>query len=208
MKKDFETQIGTPLETSDDLAAEFEALRTVVGALQPLDAEARERILGSVVTFLKIARSKEVPSPSPRLDRPALTSSSSYPAFSDDTAMSAKEFLLEKEPRSLTERVACLAYFLTHYREEPHFKTADISQLNTEAAQARFSNATSSVDNAAQRGLLVQAGKGRKQLSASGERFVDALPDREAADAVRKKIRDSRTGKRKRKNSKPKKKAS
>jgi len=47
--------------------------------------------------------------------------------------MSPKDFLLEKQPRTDVERIACLAYYLTHYRATPHFKTIDLSILNTEA---------------------------------------------------------------------------
>lgn len=83
------------------------------------------------------------------------------------------------------ERITCLAYYLTHYRETPHFKTLDLSKLNTEAAQLKFSNAAFASDNAVRAGLLVPAGKGAKQISALGELYVQALPDRAAAkDAV------------------------
>jgi hypothetical protein len=59
-----------------------------------------------------------------------------------------------------------------------------LSRLNTEAAQPKFSNAAVSVENAAKMGYLVPAVKGHKQLSATGERFVQALPDRDAARAA------------------------
>ncbi len=95
--------------------------------------------------------------------------------------MSAKEFLLEKGPRTDVERIACLAYYLTHYRSTPHFKTIDLSILNTEAAQPKFANAAYSANNAVKLGYLVASTKGQRQLSAIGERFVRALPDRDAA---------------------------
>ena len=74
-----------------------------------------------------------------------------------------------------------MAYYLTHYRSIPHFKTLDISTLNTEAAQPKFANATVSVENAMKRDYLAPATKGLKQLSALAEQFVLALPDREKA---------------------------
>jgi hypothetical protein len=110
-------------------------------------------------------------------------------SFSEDRAMSPKEFILEKRPQTDVERVACLAYYLTHYRAQPHFKTLDISFLNTEAAQRKFSNAAKSVDNATSYGYLVQATKGMKQLSADGELYVRALPDRDAAREIMDKSR-------------------
>jgi hypothetical protein len=98
--------------------------------------------------------------------------------------MSPKDFLLEKQPRTDVERIACLAYYLTHYRGMPHFKTVDVSLLNMEAAQPKFTNAAYSANNAVKMGYLVASTKGRRQLSAVGERFVRALPDREAARAT------------------------
>lgn len=82
------------------------------------------------------------------------------------------------------ERVTCLAYYLTQYREQRYFKTLDISKLNTEAAQIKFSNPAKAVDNATSYGYLAPATKGNKQISAGGELFVDALPDRDAARAA------------------------
>ena len=66
----------------------------------------------------------------------------------------------------------------------PHFQTVDISKLNTEAAQIKFSNAAVSVSNAVQSGYIALAPHGKKQISAAGERFVQALPDRDAAKKV------------------------
>jgi hypothetical protein len=115
--------------------------------------------------------------------------------------MSAKEFLLEKQPKTDVERIACLAYYLTHYRGSPHFKTTDLSMLNTEAAQPKFANTTYSSNNAVKMGYLVPSTKGQRQLSAIGERFVRALPDREAAKAAIEVIRRKPRAKRSRKNS-------
>lgn len=101
--------------------------------------------------------------------------------FSQEQELSPKEFLFEKQPKSDVERVACLGYYLTHYRATPHFKTSDLSMLNTEAAQPKFSNAAAAAGNAIKLGYLVPSTKGHRQISAAGERFVLALPDRVAA---------------------------
>ncbi len=98
--------------------------------------------------------------------------------------MSVKQFIMEKSPKTDVERIACLAYYLTHYRATPHFKTLDISLLNTEAAQPKFSNTAYSTNNAVKLNYLVPSAKGQRQLSALGERFVQALPDRDAAKEV------------------------
>ncbi len=92
--------------------------------------------------------------------------------------------MAEKQPKTDVERVACLAYYLAHFRRTPYFKTLDISKLNTEAAQIKFSNPTVAVDNATKLGYLVPASKGNKQVSHIGEQFVQALPDRDKAKAT------------------------
>jgi hypothetical protein len=96
---------------------------------------------------------------------------------------------MQKQPRTDVERVACLAFYLMHYRNAPHFKTIDISKLNTEAAQSKMSNAHVAVNNATQTGYLVPAVRGAKQISAAGEVFVQALPDREAAKTAMVKVK-------------------
>ena len=103
------------------------------------------------------------------------------PRFSRAEELTPKDFLFQKQPNTDIERIACLAYYLTHYRDTPHFKTTDVSKLNTEAAQIKLSNPSYSVNNATRAGMLAAATKGLKQLSAQGEKYVEVLPDRDAA---------------------------
>jgi hypothetical protein len=118
------------------------------------------------------------------------------PTFSENRAISPKQFMLQKQPKTDVERIACLAYYLTHYRDTPHFKTLDLSKLNTEAAQIKFSNPAVVVDNATKQAYLVPATKGNKQVSALGEQFVLALPDRDKARDVMTSARPRRRSKR------------
>jgi surface protein len=175
--------------------SDFDALQAVVRALQPLSADRQQRILEAVRTFLGIGSSHWS---AVRESNVATTASTQRPSFSQDNSLTAKEFLLEKQPRSDVERVATLAYYLTNFRDQSHFKTLDISKLNTEAAQPKFSNAANSVNNAVKRGYLAPATKGNRQLSAAGEQFVLALPDRDAAKAAMTSIRPRRRSKRSR----------
>lgn len=171
---------------------EFAALQRIISILQSLDNDARRRILVSAATFLNIDffgnkfASKALTQEHQHTPKPT-------PKYSDDTSMSPKDFLLEKQPRSDVERIACLAYYLTYYRDLPHFKTIDLSTLNTEAAQPRFSNAANASNNAVKMGYLVQASKGNRQISAAGEQFVRSLPDRDAAKAAMLAIRPRKT---------------
>jgi hypothetical protein len=160
---------------------ELKAFNDIVSALRGLEPDKAESVIRSVLTFLGMslggvhhpARSGEVNS--------STAAPVASPSFSEDRALSPKQFLLQKQPRSDVERVACLAYYLTHYRETPHFKTLELSKLNTEAAQPKFSNAAFSSRNAVNLGYLAPATKGQRQLSAAGELFVTNLPDRAAA---------------------------
>ena len=181
--------------------AEFEALQAIIGALRGLDDEARRRILESAATFLGITpivtNSLASVLPHPPTSQIAEWRS----PFSEDTSMSAKDFLMEKAPKTDVERIACLAYYLTHYRSTQHFKTLDLSMLNTEAAQPKFTNTAYSSNNAVKLGYLVPSSKGQRQLSALGERFVQALPDRVAAREVLTSLRRRLRTKRKRETS-------
>jgi hypothetical protein len=170
-------------------------LTSIISLLKKLSKDEQQRTLQAVVTFLDISlqRTSFVPHSGPTPSLSAVASSPSGESnFSEDRAISPKDFIRDKSPRSDVERVACLAYYLTNYRDTPHFKTLEISTLNTEAAQPKFSNASVAVDNATRAGLLVQATKGNKQLSATGERYVQLLPDQAAARSSIQGIRQKR----------------
>jgi len=157
--------------------SDFKAWTSIVAALKKLDIEAQKRTLHSVATFLGISGFTESKS-----NQNAQVTQHGV-SFSENRDISPKNFMRDKAPKTDGERIACLAYYLTHYKETPHFKTIDLSTLNTEAAQPKFSNAAVAVNNALRDGLLVQASKGTKQISAAGEVFVQTLPDHVAAKA-------------------------
>lgn len=165
-----------------DSISDLDVLTEIIASLKKLSKDDQKRTLQAVATFLNVSLhgGRDLPISS---TQPAESSSNTVgkPMFSEDRAVSPKDFMREKAPRTDVERAICLAYYLAHYRDVPHFKTLDISTLNTEAAQPKFSSASVAVESAARAGLLVQAVKGNKQLSAAGELYVQHLPDREAA---------------------------
>ncbi len=170
-----------------------EMLQLMLSTLDQVSEERRERILRTLLTYYDLNMSN-----GPRRilgdPHPAVHTATSDRklSFADRATISPKDFLHEKQPKTDIERVACLAYYLSHYRGTPHFKTIDISKLNTEAAQLKFTNPAYTAGNAASSGLLAPAGKGKRQISAVGERFVDALPNRDDAKAVLAGIRPAR----------------
>lgn len=174
--------------TPEERLREREAFNKCADAIEPLSHEARIRLFRILTTHFDIPSAQETQA-APRFPTGATwpgasTTAPTPSSFSEDRSLSAKQFMIMKKPLTDVERVACLAYYLTHYREQPYFKTLDLSKLNTEAAQVKFSNAAKAVDNASTKVYLSQAGGGKKQLSAHGELYVQALPDREAARAA------------------------
>jgi hypothetical protein len=153
--------------------------------LNDLPQEERKRIIETVVTFYKLVPHQPLSADDERPEPVSLATASRPPiSFSEDLSLTPKDFLLEKQPQTDVERVTCLAYYLTHYRDTPYFKTLDISKLNTEAAQRKFSNSTLAIENAVRQGYLVEAARGQRQISGFGEQYVRALPDRDSAREI------------------------
>src|SRR2546426_11388019 len=97
---------------------DVEAHSTIVGILKQLEPDAQRRVLESVQILLGISSQPTFSSQ----DGVAVHSSrtTSTQEFSRDRTLSAKEFLRDKRPVTDVERVACLAYYLAHYRDTPH----------------------------------------------------------------------------------------
>lgn len=169
-------------------SAETDKLFThIVSELRKIDRDSQARFIVTVATYLDLPLGVSVSGITKTSTRIAASQGSAQStniegaSFTENRSPSPKEFIIEKKPVTDVERIACLAYYLTHYLDTPHFKTLDLSKLNTEAAQLKFSNPAQTVDNANKSGLLVPATKGQKQISAIGELYVQALPDRAAA---------------------------
>ncbi len=155
----------------------------VIQDLLPFDPYSRLRVYRTVGTFFGFEDS--YPRVARSVDSRIPEKISREPQFSSSEELTPKEFLLRKQPNTNVERVACLAYYLAHHRDVHQFKTIDINKLNTEAAQTKLSNASYAIHDAVRAGYLAAATKGMKQLSAQGEQYVNALPDRDAAKAVK-----------------------
>ena len=166
----------------------FAMVSRITELLEPLSQADREHVLRTVTTWFRVG----LPSAPREASPPPTARQETEPEdekFSNRPVLSVKDFVFEKDPATEPERLACLAYYLTHYMETPHFKTADLTHLNTEAAQRRLSNPAVASGNAIRDGFFVSAPKaGYKQLSAMGERFVHALPNREEALRIKQRM--------------------
>lgn len=156
------------------LPKEVEALGAVLEALRELTEPQREWVVSSAIANLG---GTAVPA--------GVTSPRPSAATVEPRTGSPKDFLRAKNPRTDVQRIACLAYYLTHNRGQAHFKTKDITDLNTEAAAPKLSNPSFAVNNAAKQShYLAPAGSGKKQITALGEDAVNALPDQDAVRAL------------------------
>jgi len=161
----------TKKSTFDD---ELAALSAILAALEPLEDDKRQFVMRTASDRLGLV---DVAGDE-RGEETGETLTGGTPKSGKLASTTPKEFLAQKQPKTDAQRVACLAFYLCHARGEPHFKTVNISKLNTEAACPKFSNAAVAVDNATNRShLLAPAGKGQKQITDFGEKVVDALPD-------------------------------
>ena len=155
-------------------------MQSAYKALEPLDEVQRLRAVQWLAGVLGV-EAGTTPDPTPNPD-PKHGTSQDRERSGQQTP---KDFMVEKKPQSAVERVACLAFFLTHHRETPKFRTGDITALNTEAAAVKFGDAVRDVNNAdRQSGFIVSAGGRQKQITARGEALVQALPDRERVGAA------------------------
>jgi hypothetical protein len=183
------------LMTPDDATrsgANFTVVSDIIEMLEPLSSEDREHVIRTVTTWLRIPHSV-----APQVSQPILQKSPAEDEkFAGRAVLPPKDFIFEKDPRTEPERLACLAYYLTHYRDTPYFKTVDLTRLNTEAAQRSLSNPAVASSNAIRDGFFVSAPKaGYKQLSAMAERFVHALPNRTEALQLKQRMASRRSRK-------------
>jgi hypothetical protein len=156
-----------------DPAKALTAMKSALDALTPLEPEERQRAM----TWLGETLDVEVEQTG--------GGTSGGGKQTDPTGQTPKEFLAEKEPTTDAERITVMAYYLTKARKVESFKTKELTDLNTEAAGHKFSNAATTAKNAInQNGFLAQATGGNRQITALGEKVVEAMPNREAVAAV------------------------
>jgi len=170
-----------------EVLSEFEAMKTVYTTLGSLQPSARQRVMQWLVGALGMADELPATSVTPEI---SLNGSGPVPQETPTvqdtiptTDVSPKAFMALKDPQKTVERMSCLAYYLTHYRNTPHFSNADIEKLNREAAGPSI-NAYRDLDSTSRSGYLASAENRKRQITSRGDELVNALPDREAVKAL------------------------
>src|SRR6266851_444215 len=123
---------------------EVEAMQQSLAALSGLEQEEQERVVAWLSQKLRLGSGHVSQSGGSGGQIAGRAKALSSPG----TGQTPKSFIVSKRPATDVERVTCLAYYLTHHRDAPQFKTKQLTELNKEAAQPKFSNATVAVQNA------------------------------------------------------------
>ncbi len=159
------------------LAAEVEALSDVLTALDNLMSDDEKRwVLETAANRIGLA------SPVPVAKRQGGGGAGGSAAVGHDSK--PKDFVWAKNPKNDVQRVACLAFYLTHARDTAQFKASDLRALNTEAAGPSMNMPRAANNATNQNRYLAAAGGGKKQITALGEDVVNALPDQEVVKAA------------------------
>jgi hypothetical protein len=163
-------------------SSELDAMAAAYKALESLDETGRQRAMHWLSGALGIAPS--APTTKGSTARPGDTPQGNGAiAKNEDTGdiPRPKEFIVQKRPKNNAERIACLGFYLTHYRGMTSFSAREISTINTEAALSKMLNLSRDIDNTDRTsGYIVSAGSRLKQMTSRGEELVRALPNRDA----------------------------
>jgi hypothetical protein len=166
-----------------DFTKEMSAIQTALEAIASINEDQRVFALETIAKRLKIKF--EIPNESGRDSGLQQSGGEILLKSNPSEKQTAKQFIASKKPSNDVQQIACLAYYLTHFKDKPHFKTIDLTNLNIEAAARKISNPSRASDNAARTShFLAQAGKGNRQITTLGEEVVAALPDQEKVKQV------------------------
>ncbi|MEK7469878.1 MAG: hypothetical protein AAB074_21125 [Planctomycetota bacterium] len=157
------------------ITKEFDAIKTALEVLEPLDAKQRQFVVGMILSRLDMA----APVANEVAGESSAGSGAEHAGAASTKAPGVRDFLKRKSPATDLERFACLAFYLTQHMGSAAFTTRDITKLNGEAGGQDFSNPAATAMNATRQSkLLSKAGGGKKRITIHGEDLVNALPDR------------------------------
>jgi len=113
--------------------------------------------------------------------KPSVDNGTGTPLSADITE---QDFFSEKQPKTSAEKLAVAARYREIRMGENTHSSKEMREFFSTAREDFVGNYGRDIDNARNRGFFTKKGKQRDTavLSAYGQKFVDALPDRAAAD--------------------------
>lgn len=161
------------MNTSTTKPDDLEAVRNIVAALAPFDAKEQERILRWTREKLGLATEAPTGIPTHVLPIPAEQRSPTGPQA---TALTIKDFVAQKSPRSDNQFAATVAYYYRFDAPQAHrkeFITADdLQEACRQAGRDRLPKPLSTLNNAHSVGLLDRGERGQFTINAVGENLV------------------------------------
>jgi len=165
--------------SSTNSDAELKAIEQLISALEPLDRDARGRVISYVFQRLGLAVPTGTTSP-PGQSRPTTESTPPHQAPPPDSrapqVVDVRTFANEKRPSSQLEKTAVVAFYLTELAPEGERKTeiagADLTKYQKQAGLGAPTRPRQALFTARDAGYLDSAGHGKYKLNAVGYNFV------------------------------------
>jgi hypothetical protein len=159
------------------------AISTVMDALTPLDAEAREHVLEFVVKRLGITVVRAPPVPPVQGFAPAPPLP---PGSPPEGLLDIRSFGIQKAPRTLNEKVALMAFFLANHappeERRDYITSEDIKPYFTQANfELPTGPANMTLTNAKNAGYLNALERGQYRLNSVGHNLIaHKLPQKDS----------------------------
>jgi hypothetical protein len=169
------------------------ALTTVIEALATLPKEQQQWVMQTAASRFALAVSPAA-LPLPIVPSPVAPTSPT----AENLGQTVKAFIKAKSPKNDMQRVACLAYYLTHHKGISTFKSKDIDEQHEAAGGVNFKLAQAVANATNVSKYFAASGQGKKRLTTLGEDVVEALPDSEKVKGLEKAGRPKPRVKRKR----------
>lgn len=169
---------------------ELEAISSIIALLKPLDATERSRVLEYILKRLEMDAVQSGP-------MPAQISLSTGHETTDSMVTDIRTFTAAKQPRSVNEMVALVAYYLSEMAqgsESSPTVNVDLIRKYFKMAQFPLPRVTkNALTNAAQAGYLENVARGEYRLNPVGYNLVvHKLPSGSGGPATRRITRRKR----------------
>jgi hypothetical protein len=181
---------------------EFEAMRQIASALEPLDDDAKVRVIGYVMERAGLGgltassvRGPDDPGEGSLVEAPAqpLVVMSEPPKGKGISDI--RSLVAEKRPKTANEMATIVAYYLKELAPQRKDKITvdDLEKYFKQGAYPLPKVARFTLTNAKEAGLLEAVGRGEYQLTSVGHNLVAHKMPTDASGSVSRKVRKTRT---------------